>query len=131
MRLQRRGARHNDTIIQAVGIGTITDSPATIRRHVFEDQCLSPSEVSEVLAGDFVGEEGLARLAALVRTYSRQGGHHVQFNVVNAETLRAAQANPNAYRSLIVRVAGYSDYFCDLPPALQEEIIARTEHQLE
>jgi formate C-acetyltransferase len=56
-------------------------------------------------------------------------GHHVQFNIVNAETLRAAQANPDEHRGLIVRVAGYSDYFCDLSQALQDEIIARTEHE--
>jgi formate C-acetyltransferase len=55
-------------------------------------------------------------------------GHHVQFNIVRADTLRAAQQNPEEYRDLIVRVAGYSDYFCDLSPELQEEIIARTEH---
>jgi formate C-acetyltransferase len=49
--------------------------------------------------------------------------------VVDAATLRAAQQNPEQYRSLIVRVAGYSDYFCDLSKTLQEEIIARTEHE--
>jgi len=56
------------------------------------------------------------------------GGHHIQFNVVSAKTLRAAQAEPEKHQDLIVRVAGYSDYFCDLSEALQEEIIARTEH---
>jgi formate C-acetyltransferase len=56
-------------------------------------------------------------------------GHHVQFNVVRAETLRKAQKHPEDYRGLIVRVAGYSDYFCDLSLELQEEIIARTEHE--
>jgi pyruvate formate-lyase/glycerol dehydratase family glycyl radical enzyme len=71
----------------------------------------------------------LDRLVDLVRTYFRLDGHHLQFNVVDAATLRAAQANPDRYRNLIVRVAGYSDYFCDLGEALQEEIIARTEHQ--
>jgi formate C-acetyltransferase len=55
-------------------------------------------------------------------------GHHLQFNVVTADTLREAQAHPEANRDLIVRVAGYSDYFCDLSDELQEEIIARTEH---
>ena len=75
------------------------------------------------------GEEGLARLAQLVRAYFRLDGHHIQFNVVTAETLRDAQARPEAYRDLIVRVAGYSDYFCDLTRPLQDEIIARTEHQ--
>jgi formate C-acetyltransferase len=75
------------------------------------------------------GEEGIDRLAHLVRSYFRLDGHHIQFNVVSADTLRAAQENPEKYRDLIVRVAGYSDYFCDLTTALQNEIIARTEHQ--
>jgi len=74
-------------------------------------------------------EEGLDRLVQLIRTYFRLDGHHIQFNVVDADTLRAAQRNPEQYRDLIVRVAGYSDYFCDLIPALQDEIIARTEHR--
>jgi formate C-acetyltransferase len=77
----------------------------------------------------FKNENDLAKLVRLVRSYFQLGGHHIQFNVVDAKTLRAAQANPEAYRSLIVRVAGYSDYFCDLTPALQDEIIARTEHE--
>ena len=77
-----------------------------------------------VLAGD----EGIARLGQLVRSYFSTGGHHVQFNVVTAETLRQAQTDPESHRGLIVRVAGYSDYFCDLSEALQDEIIARTEH---
>jgi len=77
-----------------------------------------------VLADD----AGLARLVQLVRGYFRLDGHHVQFNVVDAATLRDAQAHPDQHRDLIVRVAGYSDYFCDLGRALQDEIIARTEH---
>ena len=75
------------------------------------------------------GEEGIDKLAHLVRAYFKLDGHHIQFNVVTAETLRAAQRNPEKYRDLIVRVAGYSDYFCDLTTPLQDEIIARTEHQ--
>ncbi|MGC8874606.1 MAG: trans-4-hydroxy-L-proline dehydratase, partial [Chloroflexia bacterium] len=78
----------------------------------------------QVLASD----EGLDKLVQLVRTYFRLDGHHIQFNVVDAATLRAAQQNPDEYRNLIVRVAGYSDYFCDLGKVLQDEIIARTEH---
>lgn len=74
-------------------------------------------------------DEGLNKFVDLVRSYFRMDGHHVQFNVVDAETLRAAQENPDKYRDLIVRVAGYSDYFCDLNEALQDEIIARTEHR--
>jgi formate C-acetyltransferase len=75
------------------------------------------------------GEEGLDKLAQLVRSYFRMGGHHIQFNVVTAETLREAQQQPEKHRDLIVRVAGYSDYFCDLTKALQDEIIARTQYQ--
>jgi pyruvate-formate lyase len=74
------------------------------------------------------GEEGITNLAHLVRTYFKMDGHHIQFNVVNAELLRRAQADPAAHRDLLVRVAGYSDYFCDLSAELQDEIIARTEH---
>jgi formate C-acetyltransferase len=74
------------------------------------------------------GEEGIGNLANLVRAYFKMDGHHVQFNVVSAKTLRDAQKEPEAHRSLIVRVAGYSDYFCDLSRELQEEIIERTEH---
>jgi len=74
-------------------------------------------------------EAGMAGWVSLVRSYFRMDGHHVQFNVVDAETLRAAQENPAEYRDLIVRVAGYSDYFCDLGKTLQDEIIARTEHR--
>lgn len=72
---------------------------------------------------------GLRKLAQLVRGYFKLGGHHVQFNVVDRATLQAARETPEAYRDLIVRVAGYSDYFCDLSDALQLEIISRTEHQ--
>ncbi len=74
-------------------------------------------------------DAGLEMLTKLVRSYFTLDGHHIQFNVVDAATLRAAQANPEQYRDLIVRVAGYSDYFCNLSQALQDEIIARTEHQ--
>jgi formate C-acetyltransferase len=75
------------------------------------------------------GQLGIDNLAHLVRSYFKLDGHHIQMNVVTAETLREAQANPEKYRDLIVRVAGYSDYFCDLGKTLQDEIIARTEHK--
>jgi formate C-acetyltransferase len=78
----------------------------------------------ELLADD----DNIGRLSDLIRTYFRLDGHHVQFNVVNAQTLREAQDDPQGHSHLIVRVAGYSDYFCDLGRELQEEIIARTEH---
>lgn len=73
-------------------------------------------------------EEGMDKLVKLIRGYFTMDGHHIQLNVVTADTLRKAQKNPEQYRDLIVRVAGYSDYFCDLSVELQNEIIARTEH---
>jgi pyruvate formate-lyase/glycerol dehydratase family glycyl radical enzyme len=73
-------------------------------------------------------DAGLEKLGHLVRAFFKLDGHHIQFNVVDAETLRAAQADPEKYRDLIVRVAGYSDYFCNLGETLQNEIITRTEH---
>ena len=248
------GARYNNTFIQAVGIGTITDALSAITRHVYRDRAMTLAELVTVLDADFVGHEalrarlvnrmpkygndddeadtvmrrvfeaafrnidgrpdarggvhrlemlpttshvyfgsvcgatpdgrragtplsegispvqgadrkgptavfasaakmdhvrtggtllnmklspslladesGIAKVASLVRSYFRAGGHHVQFNVVTVDTLRKAQADPEAYRGLIVRVAGYSDYFCDLSTVLQDEIIARTEHGL-
>lgn len=73
-------------------------------------------------------EENINKVVNLIRSYFRMDGHHIQFNVVKAETLREAQKEPEKYKDLIVRVAGYSDYFVDLGIDLQEEIIRRTEH---
>lgn len=73
------------------------------------------------------GEEGLEQMANLVRTYFNMDGHHIQFNVIDRETLIAAQKHPDDYKDLIVRVAGYSDHFRNLSKELQDEIIARTE----
>jgi formate C-acetyltransferase len=77
----------------------------------------------------FEDEDNYAKLTALIRSYFSMDGHHVQFNVVNADTLRDAQKHPELYRDLIVRVAGYSDYFNDLGEDLQNEIIRRTENE--
>jgi len=74
-------------------------------------------------------EVGIEQIKNLVRTYFKMDGHHIQFNVVTAETLRKAKAAPEDHRDLIVRVAGYSDYFIELSDELQEEIIRRTEHE--
>jgi formate C-acetyltransferase len=73
-------------------------------------------------------EDSIDKAVQLIRTYFRLDGHHIQFNVVTADTLREAQKCPEKYRDLIVRVAGYSDYFVDLGESLQNEIIRRTEH---
>jgi pyruvate formate-lyase/glycerol dehydratase family glycyl radical enzyme len=77
----------------------------------------------------FDDEDSIAKMTALIRSYFKLGGHHIQFNVVSADTLRDAQKHPEKYRDLIVRVAGYSDYFNDLGEDLQNEIIKRTEQQ--
>ena len=247
------GARYNTSYVQGVGIGTITDSLAAIRRHVFTDRRVSMEDYLDALVSDFQGAEPLRQLAlnrspkwgnddeeadsimktvfdaffravegrpnarggeyhidmlpttchiyfgsvtgatadgrrawaplsegispvqgadsqgptavfrsaakmdhvrtggtllnmkfapetlaedkdldslvALIKGYFRLGGHHVQFNVVSADTLRDAQEHPEKHRHLLVRVAGYSDYFCDLSRELQDEIISRTEQK--
>ena len=71
-------------------------------------------------------EAGINGMAHLIRTYFKLNGHHIQFNVVDSDLLRRAQAAPDDYRDLLVRVAGYSDYFVDLDQDHQEEIISRT-----
>jgi formate C-acetyltransferase len=75
-------------------------------------------------------DEDLQKLAALIKTYLKNGGKHVQFNVVSREMLLKAKQNPAQYRDLVVRVAGYSAYFTQLNPAMQDEVIARTELSL-
>jgi len=74
----------------------------------------------------FTSDKGKDVVLHLVRSYFRMDGHHIQFNVVTEKTLREAQKHPEDHKDLIVRVAGYSDYFNHLSEALQEEIIART-----
>ncbi|MBT3388152.1 MAG: glycyl radical protein [Desulfobacula sp.] len=78
----------------------------------------------------FKEEKGLQAIVHLIRSYFKMDGHHVQFNVVSEETLKDAQKHPENYRDLIVRVAGYSDYFVDLTKALQDEIMNRTAHNI-
>ena len=73
-------------------------------------------------------DEDLKKFASFVRTYFKFGGHHIQFNIVDTETLLDAQKHPDLYKDLLVRVAGYSDYFNDMTEQLQNEIIARTEN---
>ena len=77
------------------------------------------------------GEEGLEHMASLIRSYFSMDGHHIQFNVIDRQTLIDAQNNPEDYKDLIVRVAGYSDFFRNLSKPLQDEIIERTEQSFE
>ena len=75
-------------------------------------------------------EDDIHKLGALIWTYLTNGGKHIQFNVVDNETLHKAQEKPQDYRDLVVRVAGYSTYFPLQTKAVQDEIIARTENRL-
>lgn len=77
----------------------------------------------------FQSPNGIEKLLHLIRSYFKMDGHHIQFNVVDRDTLKKARKYPDQYRDLIVRVAGYSDYFVDLTSELQKEIIRRTDHQ--
>jgi formate C-acetyltransferase len=113
--------------------GTDTNGPTAVIKSVAK---LNHAKCSGVLLNmkfhpmALNGEDRLRKFAKLIRTFFELGGHHVQFNVVSAETLRDAQKHPEKYRDLIVRVAGYSDYFVRLSKELQDEIISRTEHGL-
>ena len=74
--------------------------------------------------------ESCLKAAALIRTYLRRGGFEMQINVVDRETLIRAQADPESYRDLVVRIGGYSDYFVKLSPEMQEEVLLRTSHEV-
>lgn len=74
-------------------------------------------------------ESDITKLGHLIRTYFKLGGHHIQFNIVDTATLKAAQKNPEHYKDLLVRMAGYSDYFNDMNEDLQQEVIERTENE--
>ncbi len=111
--------------------GTDTNSPTAVLK--------SAAKIDHIKTGGtllnqkftpsfFDDEESYDKLTSLIRSYFRLDGHHIQFNVISADTLRDAQKHPEKYRDLIVRVAGYSDYFNDLGEDLQNEIILRTEH---
>lgn len=75
------------------------------------------------------GDDGTQKLVSFIRAFCDLKLWHIQFNVINKETLLAAQRDPEKYRNLIVRIAGYSAYFVDLSPDLQNDLIARTEHE--
>jgi formate C-acetyltransferase len=74
-------------------------------------------------------DEDITKLGQLIRSYFKLGGHHIQFNIVDTATLKAAQKNPEDYKDLLVRMAGYSDYFNDMNADLQQEVIDRTENE--
>jgi 4-hydroxyphenylacetate decarboxylase large subunit len=75
------------------------------------------------------GKCGAKKLAELTRAYMRKGGFHVQYNIVDSQTLRDAQLHPENYRELLVRVAGFTQYWVEISKPIQDEIIARTEYK--
>jgi len=74
-------------------------------------------------------DEDITKLGQLIRSYFTLGGHHIQFNIIDTATLKAAQKCPEDYKDLLVRMAGYSDYFNDMNADLQQEVIERTENE--
>ncbi len=108
------------------GLTAVIKSAAKIDHLRTGGTLLNQKFTPQVLAS----EAGLTKAVQLVRSYFRMDGHHIQFNVVTADTLRKAQQSPDQYKDLIVRVAGYSDYFVDLTEELQDEIIRRTEQEI-
>lgn len=111
--------------------GADTHGPTAVIRSLGKlDQVKSGGTLLNLrfLPGLLRSDESVAKLGSLIRSYFALGGHHVQFNIVDNATLLAARENPEDYRDLLVRVAGYSDYFNDLHENLKQEIIDRTEN---
>ncbi len=104
---------------------------AVLRSATKIDYTLAPGGVAlniKFSAGTLKGEKGVANLSALLKAYFESGGQEIQVNVVDRAPLIDAKAHPEQYRNLIVRVAGFNEYFVKLDANLQDEIIARTEH---
>ena len=104
-----------------------------MKKCVFDDASISPGVLIDALRSNFESNpeirEDLLKFMALIKTYLIDyGGKHIQFNIVSRETLLDAQAHPERYRNLVVRVAGYSALWSELERTIQDEIIARTEH---
>ncbi|GLI54904.1 glycyl radical enzyme [Propionigenium maris DSM 9537] len=111
--------------VDRVGPTGVIKSASKMNHLITGGTLLNQKFTPSVVAGD----EGLNNLASLVRSYFKMDGHHIQFNIIGKEILLKAQENPEEYKDLIVRVAGYSDFFCNLDRALQDEIIERTEQE--
>ncbi len=112
--------------------GADTHGPSAVVRSLTKlDQTMSGGTLlnQRFLPSLLQRDEDIIRLGQLIRSYFNQGGHHIQFNIVDTATLHAAQQNPEEYKDLLVRMAGYSDYFNDMNADLQQEIIERTENE--
>lgn len=112
--------------------GADTHGPSAVIRSLTKlDQTMSGGTLlnQRFLPSLLKRDEDITRLGQLVRSYFTLGGHHIQFNVVDTATLKAAQETPEDYKDLLVRMAGYSDYFNDMNADLQQEVIERTENE--
>lgn len=112
--------------------GCDTNGPSSVIRSISKlDQVRSGGTLlnQRFLPNLLKTDEDITKLGKLVRSYFALGGHHIQFNIVDTATLRAAQKTPEDYRDLLVRMAGYSDYFNDMNEDLQTEVIERTENE--
>ena len=112
--------------------GADTHGPTAVIRSLAKlDQTMSGGTLlnQRFLPGLLKRDEDIVRLGQLVRSYFTLGGHHIQFNIVDTATLKAAQECPEEYKDLLVRMAGYSDYFNDMNADLQQEVIERTENE--
>jgi formate C-acetyltransferase len=112
--------------------GADTHGPSAVIRSLTKlDQTMSGGTLlnQRFLPSLLKRDEDVARLGQLVRSYFTLGGHHIQFNIVDTATLKAAQETPEDYKDLLVRMAGYSDYFNDMNADLQQEVIERTENE--
>ena len=112
--------------------GADTHGPTAVIRSLSKlDQTMSGGTLlnQRFLPSLLKRDEDIVRLGQLVRSYFTLGGHHIQFNIVDTATLQAAQACPEDYKDLLVRMAGYSDYFNDMNADLQQEVIERTENE--
>lgn len=125
---RKAGVAHSDGISPSQGADKYGPTAVICSASKMDHARTGGTLLNQKFTPSLLEQEGaLDDLLHLVRSYFKMDGHHIQFNVVTADTLRKAQAHPEQYRDLIVRVAGYSDFFCDLTKGLQDEIIARTE----
>lgn len=115
------GAQHGTDLAGPTGV---VKSAAKLDHKIITNGTILNQKFTPKLLENDIGKRGLFDL---IRTYFDMGGWHIQFNVVSAETLKAAQKNPEKYKGLIIRVAGYSAFFVELDKAVQDDIISRTE----
>lgn len=132
---RRAGEFLSDGIVPSHGMDT--KGPTVTLQSIARATCQIYKEHREDLLNmkispaNVAGEEGTRRLMQLIRVWSSQKHSHIQFNILNKQSLLEAQQNPEKYRDLVVRIAGYCAYFVDLSPTQQDEIITRTEEQFD